>query len=109
MLFGTVRYDYVITTRKIFIFLPLINDFVTIGSSLFVTSHICNMSSNTRSSHQRYSIKTGVLKNFVNFTGKHLCQRVFLIKKRLWHRCSPVNFAKFLRTPFYRAPLNDCF
>ena len=22
------------------------------------------------------------------------------IKKRLWHRCVPVNFAKFLRTPF---------
>ena len=27
------------------------------------------------------------------------------IKKGLWHRCFPVNFAKFLRTPFsYRAP-----
>ena len=23
-----------------------------------------------------------------------------LIKKRLWHRCFPVNFEKFLRTPF---------
>ena len=23
-----------------------------------------------------------------------------LSKKRLWHRCFPVNFAKFLRTPF---------
>ena len=23
-----------------------------------------------------------------------------LFKKRLWHRCFPVNFAKFLRTPF---------
>ena len=23
-----------------------------------------------------------------------------LLKKRLWHRCFPVNFAKFLRTPF---------
>ena len=23
------------------------------------------------------------------------------IKKRLWHRCFPVNFAKFLRTPFF--------
>ena len=22
------------------------------------------------------------------------------LKKRLWHRCFPVNFAKFLRTPF---------
>ena len=24
----------------------------------------------------------------------------FILKKRLWHRCFPVNFAKFLRTPF---------
>ena len=24
------------------------------------------------------------------------------IKKRLWHRCFPVNFVKFLRTPFLR-------
>ena len=23
-----------------------------------------------------------------------------LLKKRLWHRCFPVNFQKFLRTPF---------
>ena len=23
-----------------------------------------------------------------------------LLKKRPWHRCFPVNFAKFLRTPF---------
>ena len=23
------------------------------------------------------------------------------LKKRLWHRCFPVNFAKFLRTPFF--------
>ena len=32
-----------------------------------------------RSSRQRRSIKEGVLKNFVKFTGKHLCQSVFLI------------------------------
>ena len=23
-----------------------------------------------------------------------------LLRKRLWHRCFPVNFAKFIRTPF---------
>ena len=23
-----------------------------------------------------------------------------LLKKRLWHKCFPVNFVKFLRTPF---------
>ena len=32
-----------------------------------------------------------------------------LLKKRLWNRCFPVNFAKFLRTPFYRTPLVNCF
>ena len=39
-------------------------------------------------------------RHFVKFTGKHLCQSLFL-KKRLWHRCFPVNFVKFLRTPFF--------
>ena len=24
-----------------------------------------------------------------------------LLKKRLWHRCFPLNFAKLLRTPFF--------
>ena len=27
------------------------------------------------------------------------------LKKRLWHRCFPVNFAKFLRTPFLKEHL----
>ena len=59
-----------------------------------------------RSSHQRCSMKKGVLRNFTKFTGKHLCRSLFfnkvatLLKKRLWHRCFPVNFAKFFRTPF---------
>ena len=30
---------------------------------------------------------------------------LFLLKKRLWHRCFPVNFAKFLRTPFFTEQL----
>ena len=65
----------------------------------------------TRSSHQRCFVKKDVLRNFAIFTGKHLCQSLFfnkvtglrpatLFKKLLWHRCFPVNFAKFLRTPF---------
>ena len=59
--------------------------------------------------------KKSVLKNFAKFTGKHLCQSLFLnkvaglrlanlLKTRPWHRCFPVNFAKILRTP-----LGDCF
>ena len=31
------------------------------------------------------------------------------LKKRLWHRCFPVNFAKFLRTPFFAEHLRCCF
>ena len=56
--------------------------------------------------------KKGVLRNFTKFTGKHLCQGLFfnevaglrpatLLKKRLLHRCFPVNFFKFLTIPFY--------
>ena len=56
--------------------------------------------------------KKGVLRNLAKFTGKHLCQRLFfnkvaglrlatLLKNSLWHRCFPVNFAKFLRTSFF--------
>ena len=53
----------------------------------------------------------GVRRNFAKFTGKPLCQSLFfnrvagmrpatLFKKRLWHKCFPVNFPKFLRTLF---------
>ena len=31
-----------------------------------------------RSSHRMCSVKKGVLRNFAKFTGKHLCQRLFL-------------------------------
>ena len=31
----------------------------------------------TRSSHQRCSVRKGVLRNFAKFTGKHLCQVLF--------------------------------
>ena len=62
-----------------------------------------------KSNHQRCSVRKSVLRNFAKFTGKHLQQSLFfnkvarpatLLKKRLWHRWFPVNFAKFLRTPF---------
>ena len=32
-----------------------------------------------------------------------------LLKKRLWHRCFPVNFVKFLRTPFLQNTSCGCF
>ena len=64
-----------------------------------------------RSSHPDVFCKKGVLRNFAKFTGKHLCQSLYFnkvaslrpgtsFKKRLWHKCFPVNFAEFLRTHF---------
>ena len=51
--------------------------------------------------------KKGVLRNSAKFIWKHLCQSLFFnketfnfVKKRLWHRFFPVNFVRFLKTPF---------
>ena len=60
---------------------------------------------------QTCSLKKGVLRNFVKFTWKYLCQSLFfnkvtglrpttLFKRRPWHRCFSVNFVKFLRIAF---------
>ena len=51
--------------------------------------------------------KTPVRVSFLNKVAG--LRRATLLKKRLWHRCFPVNFAKFVATPFYRTPLDDCF
>ena len=79
----------------------------------FVAEHgiYCWQSHRFRSSHQRCSVRKGILRNFAKLTGKHKYQGLFfnkiaglrpgtLLKKRLRHRCTPVNFAKFLGTPF---------
>ena len=69
-----------------------------------------------RSSRPEVFCKKVFLRNFVKFTGKHPCQSLFfnkvaglrpaiLLKKRLWHRCFPVNFVKFLRIPFFTEQL----
>ena len=71
-------------------------------------NHVWNR--NFRSIHQRCSVRNSVFRNFTKFAGKHLCQRLIfnkvgglrataLLKKRLWHRCFPVDFVEFLRTP----------
>ena len=60
--------------------------------------------------HYLKAVSGDVLKNFVIFTGKHLCWSLFLIKlqackfieKRLQHWCFPLHVRKFLRTPILR-------
>ena len=63
----------------------------------------------SRSSQRRCSLWKDALRNFTKF--RVLRQSLFfnkvpglrpatLLKKILWRRCFPVNFVKFLRTPF---------
>ena len=61
--------------------------------------------------HRKYSVRKSVCK----IHRKIAVPECFLIKlqatilkKRPWHRCFPVNFSKYLRTPFYRTTLGDC-
>ena len=74
----------------------------------------------SRSSQQWCFVRKGILRNFTKFTGKHLCQGLFfnivvgprpatLLKKRLWHKCFPVDFVKFPRTSFLQNTSGDCF
>ena len=74
-----------------------------------------------RSSHRRCSVKKGVLQNFAQNSRENTCARVFFLiklqssglqtflKKRLWRRCFPVNFAKSLKTTFLQTHMDDCF
>ena len=95
----------VLQTTKIFLFLKQSERKVLLPSVPF-THKVMH-----RSSHQRCSVRKGLLRNLAKFTVKHLFQSLFLnkvadlrpvtlSKKILWNRCFPVNFAKFLRTPF---------
>ena len=105
------------------------NHFLPTWSTSFLKLHLlrrpwCQFTESPihRSSRQELFCKKSVLRNFAKFTGKHMCQSLFfneitglrpatsledsetLRLRDFWHRCFPVNFAKFLRTSFfYRA------
>ena len=96
-------------------FATVVNGFqpLTIVTKLYILD-ICG------SSRPKVFCQKGVFRNFAKFTGKHLCQTFYfnkvtglrpaiLFKKRLWHRYFPVNFPKFLRTPFLQNTSDGCF
>ena len=69
-----------------------------------------------RSSRPKLFCRKDVLKNFAKFGRKDLCQSLCfnkaaghrpatLLKRRLWYRCFPVNFVKFLQISFLREHL----
>ena len=75
---------------------------------------------NNRNSRSEVLCQKSVFKKFVKYTGKHLFQSLFfnkvadirpatLSKKRLWHRCFPASYAKFLRTTFLQNTSGGCF
>ena len=86
---------------------------------VFLEHLMLQLGNHFRNGHQRCSMQKGVLRNLTKFTGKHLCQSLFFynvvgqawnfIKKRLWHRCFPVNFVTFLRTTFLQNTSGGCF
>ena len=81
-----------------------------------VLKHFYNVKTFASScSHRRCSVEIGPLEKFTKFTGKHLCQSLFLhkvadlrpailLKKRLGYRCFPMNFEKLLRTSSLHSP-----
>ena len=65
-----------------------------------------------RSTHQRYSVRKGVLRNFIKIHRKTPVPESFLhnvksplLKKRLWHKCFPVILWNFYEYLFHRKPL----
>ena len=85
---------------------------LTVSVNVYLPCHaetLPQASRKYRGSPSQMLFKIDVLKNVVNFTGKHLCWSLFLIKlqgcnfikRKLQHRCFPVKFAKFLSTPFF--------
>ena len=91
-----------------------------VKSNIAFTVFYTSFTISSRSSHRICSVRKVVLRNFAKFIGKHLFQSLFfnkiagirpatLLKKRLWHRCFPVNFAKSKEHLFYRTSLSDCF
>ena len=68
---------------------------------IFMKGHHTDLSfSFTEAVVQRCSVKKAFLEISQN-SKENTCARVsLLLKERLWHKCFPVNFAKFLRIPF---------
>ena len=60
------------------------------------------MADKFRSSPPEVFCKKGVLKTFVKLRRKTPVPEYLslMLKKRLWHRCFPVNFAEAFGTPF---------
>ena len=74
-------------TVPVFLLLILNSNFLLITLFCYKKTSLSFCLKINRSSHQRYSARKGVLRNFTKFTEKHLCQRLFfneVVNIRYW-------------------------
>ena len=71
--FNFIKYEFPQRCSKILIFLHFLS------IQLFLIC-LLNILPTIKSSHRMCSVRKDVLRNFVKFTRKHLCQNLFLIK-----------------------------
>ena len=101
-----------------FFYLGLLSTVYILPDPMFIDGYDC-LTCMLKSRHPDVFCKKSVLRNFAKFTGEHLCQGLFfskvaglrtaiLLKRRPWHRCFPVKFAKFLRTSFLTEHSDGC-
>ena len=76
---GISRLHYNLTSSQ-----TVIRDFKYILSKCLKSTSEIHFYCMCRSSHQRCSVRKGVLKNFVKFIGKHLCFSLFFNKVTGW-------------------------
>ena len=62
-----------------------------------------------RSSHQRWSIIKGVLRNFAKFTGKHLCKSLFLLQPQACNFIKKETLAQVFSCEFCEISKNTFF
>ena len=85
--------------------------FISTDKQIFNISNKVTSIVKYRSSQRKCSVRKGVFRNLATVTEKYLCQSLYfnkvrpatLLKPRLRHKCFPLNFAKFLRTPFLQS------
>ena len=66
-----------------------------------ILAHFRSIIALYRSTQRRCSVKRGVIKNFAKFTGKHLCQSLFLIKKETLAQIFSCEFCKICMNTFF--------
>ena len=79
------------------------NFFIEISASFKSFFIVKSYITGSWSSHPRYSIRKGVLRNFAKLTGKHLCQSLFFnkVKKETLSQVFSCEFCELSKNTFF--------